>query len=159
MGVTQVPGLTQAQFLRHSSARPVSDASVLRLSVTYRKAAPAARLANAYATEFTRYKTERDVARINKGFRPLQAQIALLRAQGRGSSPFYDTLVQHGLNLEMNRKLLAGEARVLQPADGASSFRPHALRNGILGGFLGALLGIALVVATVWSKKSRSPTG
>jgi hypothetical protein len=34
----------------------------------------------------------------------------------------------------------------VQAADGATSFRPHALRNGLLGGALGVLLGGALAV-------------
>jgi len=65
----------------------------------------------------------------------------------------YGALVQKLVGLKTMGRLPADKARVLQTADRASSFRPHALRNGILGGFLGALLGVALVmVATVLSK-------
>ncbi len=152
-----VPAITPHQFLRHSSAKPQSDASILNLAVVYPKPAVAVRLANAYATEFARYKTEVDLARINDTLRTLQATINSLRAQGRGSSPMYGALVQKLVDPKTMGRLLADNARVLQTADRASSFRPHALRNGILGGTLGALLGVALVVAlTGWrSRKSR----
>jgi capsular polysaccharide biosynthesis protein len=151
-----VPAITPAQFLRHSGARPQSDSSVLNLSVSHRKADAAIRLANAYADQFTRYKTERDLAGIKKVLSQLDATINSLRARGLTGSPAYEALVKHRVELQTAGALLAGRARVLQAAERASSFRPHALRNGIIGGLLGALLGIALVaVVRIWPKNSR----
>jgi len=155
----RVPALTPPQFLRHSSAKPQSDANVLNLSVSYGKAAAAIRLVNAYANQFTRYTAERDLARINKALSEIKAEIESLRAQGLTGSRTYDYLVEKRVQLKTDGALLAHQARVLQAAERASSFRPHALRNGIIGGLLGALLGIALVaVVRIWPKNRGSQT-
>jgi hypothetical protein len=45
----------------------------------------------------------------------------------------------------------------VQPADGATSFRPHALRNGLLGGVLGVLLGVAVAVANRQASRLAQP--
>ena len=155
----RVPALTPAQFLRHSSAKPQSDANLLNLSVSYGKAADAIRLANAYADQFTRYRNERSLAALKKALSDIEAVIESLRPQGLTGSPVYKSLVQKRVDLQTSRVLLAGQVRVLQAAERASSFRPHALRNGIIGGLLGTLLGIALVaVLRIWPKNRGSQT-
>lgn len=143
--VAGVPGISARKFLRHSSAKPESDADVLRLSVTYRSGTTAVRLANAYATEFRRYSHERDTRGIQDVLRKTEAEIRRLRTAGRAGSPAYSALVQQRASLESIASRLLIPMSV-QPADGATSFRPHALRNGLLGGVLGALLGMAVAV-------------
>jgi len=91
-------------------------------------------LANTYASEFARYKTERDVAAVKSAVRSLTVKIGSLQANGATLG-----------------RLLSAQVSVLQPAAHASAFRTHTVRNGLLGGALGGLLGIGLVaVAALW---------
>jgi len=143
--VAGVPGISARKFLRHSSAKPESDADILRLSVTYRSGAAAVRLSNAYAMEFRRFRHEFDIASIREALRPIEVRIKELRARGQAGSVRYATLVQRRLDVESLGALLRGTMTV-QAADGAASFRPHALRSSLLGGVLGVLLGVALAV-------------
>jgi capsular polysaccharide biosynthesis protein len=131
----EVPGLTAAQFLQHSSATPVSDADVLTLSVIYRSSAAAVRLTNAYATEFVRFKDDLNLRTIREILRANEARIDEVRSRGRISS-------------------VSTSTSLVRPADGASSFRPHALRNGLFGGALGALLGVVLVLGLAALRRS-----
>jgi hypothetical protein len=136
-----VSGLTATKFLRHSSATPVSDADVLDLSVIYRPRATAVRLANLYATEFVRLKCAVDLQSIDQALRRLQR-----RLRGRDlHEPRYTELLGAQSALKVFRDQLRNSTSVYRRADGASSFRPHALRNGLIGGALGVLLGVALV--------------
>jgi uncharacterized protein involved in exopolysaccharide biosynthesis len=143
--VAGVPGISARKFLRHSSAKPESDADVLRLSVTYRSGTAAVRLANAYAAEFKRYKHELDMHSVREALRKIEVRIKELRARGQAASATQRDL----LLMRSELKGLAVQQRntmSVQAADGATSFRPHALRNGLLGGALGVLLGGALAV-------------
>lgn len=148
-----VPGMSAAQFLRNSSAKRQAGAEILNLSVVYPKPAVAVQLANAYAMQFARYTTELDVAQIEKALSALKAQIKALRAQGATGSPAFDEAVASRAQLQTTY-VLAHRTSIEQAAEHASSFRPHAQRNGIVGGVLGALLGIALVaVIKIWPNR------
>jgi len=118
-----VPDLSAAQFLRHSSAKLVSDTDILTLSVTYRRRAPAVRLANAYASEFTRYKNELDIRQVQDLLHRLRARIMRLRARGQTVAPVHEALVQQLSDLRDVRVQLVtrsgleeGERRFLVPA-------------------------------------------
>jgi hypothetical protein len=150
-----VPGITAARFLQHSSAKPVPDADILNLSVTYRRRSTAVRLANAYANEFVRFRYEQDLRPVTQALRHYEEVLRRLRARGLTKSDTYLAL----LNIESQVKALGAQlqdhASVLQPADGASSFRPHALRNGLLGAAVGVLLGLALVGVVTGRRRLR----
>jgi hypothetical protein len=153
----QVPGLTAAQFLRHSSARPhsteespatadVLDAPppTLDLLVTYRRRTSAVRLANAYASQFSRYSKERYVREVQGVLRRLDARIKRVvagRASGTGA---YQALVSQRAEVKELLKRSAITMSVLRTKD-ASAVRRHALRNAILGGVVGVALGVALM--------------
>jgi capsular polysaccharide biosynthesis protein len=143
-----VPGITAAEFLRHSSAKPESDADILTLSVTYRKRAPAVRLANAYATELKDYNTELQTAKINATIAAIEKTLKPYRVAGKTTAPTYLGLSGHEGGLRTLRASLAANTSV-QLSESASTFRPHALRNGLLGGALGVLVGVALVLGVV----------
>jgi capsular polysaccharide biosynthesis protein len=151
-----VRGLAPNEFLHRSRAKLQSDAAILDLSVSYPKAAAAVRIANAYANQFTRYKIELDVAQIKEALHAIRRELLSLRDRGVRESDSYDALVQQRIQLETVGHLIANNVKVLQPASSATSVRPHALRNGILGGVLGALLGVALVVG-VAARRQKQP--
>lgn len=153
--IAELPGLTAAQFLQHSSARPVWDADVLTLSVTYRPSAAAVRLTNAYASEFVRFKNNRDLRAIRAALRVTEARIAELRVRGQSDTPAYEALVQTQQQLTTLAIQFARTTSVRERADRASSFRPHALRNGLVGGALGAVLGVVLVLGVAALRRAR----
>jgi hypothetical protein len=162
-----VQGVTAAQFLRHSSAKASSDGSgFLTLSVAYRQRTAAVRLTNAYATEFVRFKNDVDKRNLREAaLRENQGAIKGLRANGLTGIPAFKELVQKQRDLRSGRvSPLSGVAAQVRAdatamrADGATSVRPHALRNGIFGGVIGALLGLALVVAVQRGRWRSGPT-
>jgi hypothetical protein len=137
----------------------VSDADILILSVSYRRRALAVRLANAYATAFAQYNNELSIPRaLDAALARIQARIKRLLVSSSPGTRGYETyqaLVQQRSRLRMLRVSLAHSANVAQRANGASSFRPHALRDGLLGGALGALLGVALCVGVAVRLRKR----
>ena len=132
-----VPGETVVSFLDESRVNPESTADVLDVSVSNRDPGYAERLANIYATEFTRYTTELDTARINETLRTLSVRAKELRAEGAAGSVAYATVIQNQSQLVTVGKLLADNTSVLQQAEEALKVRPRLLRNGVLGVLLG----------------------
>ena len=139
-----VPGVSPGAFLGESSATPRSDADFLNLSVTSPNPQAAVRLANAYAQEFTRYKTEVDTDSVNKAIASNEATLKSLRAQGQVGTPAYDTAVGDLAQLRTFGKLLANNASVQQIAGAASKVRPRPRRSAILAGLLGLVVGLGL---------------
>jgi polysaccharide biosynthesis transport protein len=143
-----VPGLSAGRLLAESSVTPAPDADLLSVAVSDRSPRVAVALANAYANQFTQYKTELDTARINAAVRSLAARTAILRADGQAGSAAYATLIQYQGQLETVGRLLAHNTTVLQPASGAAKISPRPRRDAILAGLLGAVLGLALAFLT-----------
>jgi polysaccharide biosynthesis transport protein len=139
-----VRGMTSGQLLGVSSVSPKADADVLDISVSYSDPRDAVLLANAYAQEFTRYKTELDTARINDALRVLQARTELLQKSGEATSLAYQTLAQYQGQLETIGKLVANSTSVLEPAGGAGQIEPRPRRNLILGGLSGIVFALGL---------------
>ncbi len=82
-----VPGITPGGLLKESYVNPSSDSDILLVGVTDPNRGVATRLANAYASEFTHYKTELDTARVNDALVVLKKRIDALRANGRLPKP------------------------------------------------------------------------
>jgi non-specific protein-tyrosine kinase len=138
------PEVTPGELLSRSSVVPESDADVLDVSVSFPTAADAVRFANAYASEFVRYKTELDTHKINVALQSLRERIKALQRKGQATSPGYSTLVQYQSQLETIGTLLASSTSVLKQAEGAAKVRPRPHRDLLLGGLLGAILGLGL---------------
>jgi succinoglycan biosynthesis transport protein ExoP len=139
-----VPGLTAGRVLRESFVDPSSNSDILTVGVKDRSSAVATRLANTYASEFTRYKTELDTAHINDALAVLKARIDSLRANGATASPAYASLVQTQGDLETIGKLLADNTSVLRPAAGAAKVSPRPQRDAAVGLAFGLVVGLAL---------------
>jgi hypothetical protein len=152
-----VPGMNPGKLLAASVVIPAADADLLRFSVSDAHSRDAIVLVNTYASEFARYKAERDSAAVKSALRSLNMKIESLQANGGTTAPVYSTLIQRRAQLKTLGRLLSAQVSVLQPAEHASAFRTHTVRNGLLGGVLGGLLGIGLVaVAALWlSRKAR----
>jgi succinoglycan biosynthesis transport protein ExoP len=158
VAVARVRGMSAGGLLGSSSVTPNPDADLLDIAVTNGNPEAAVRLANVYANEFTKYRTELDTARINDALEGVKARIKSLRAHGVSiDSPSYATLLDNQTRLETVGKLLADNTYVLRPADGAGKISPRPRRNGILGFLLGGILGIGLAfVAEALDKRVRS---
>jgi polysaccharide biosynthesis transport protein len=139
-----VPGTTAGAVLGALDVTPDAEADLLNFSVSYGNPGDAVVLANAYAREFTRYKTQLDTDQINDALRAAQKKAARLRKNGEARSPAYDALVQEQSKLETAVKLVARSTRVLQPAVGAAKVQPRPRRALMLGGLLGAVLALGL---------------
>ena len=139
-----VPGMTPDKLLRSSSVSPATDADLLTVSVSARNAADAVTLANAYASEFSQYKTQLDTAQIDDALSILRARTDSLAKAGQTNSTDYQALTQYQAQLETIRGLGANITRVLQPAQRASATGARPLRDLVLGALIGAFVGIAL---------------
>lgn len=139
-----VPGMTAGRVLGESDVTPSTDADLIAITVNDGDPNVAARLANTYATEFTRFSKERATTTIDEAIASLQTQINSLAAKGKANTPLYDTLIQQQGQLTTLGKLLAGNSSLLRPAEGAAKIRPRPKRDAILGFLLGAVVGLAL---------------
>jgi uncharacterized protein involved in exopolysaccharide biosynthesis len=157
VAATGVPGMSTGKLLAASAVTPAVNFDLLRFSVSDTHSRYAVLLANTYASEFARLRTERESTGVSVALRSLNTKIEALQAKGATTSPAYSTLLQQRAQLKTLGRLLSAQVSVLQPAEHASAFRTHTLRNSLLGGALGGLLGIGLVaVAALWlSRKHR----
>jgi Mrp family chromosome partitioning ATPase/capsular polysaccharide biosynthesis protein len=152
-----VSGLSAGAVLGASTITPRSDADLLDISVSWDDGTDAARIANAYASEFTRYKTELDTQRIDDALHTLRTRVRALQAQGQTGSSSYSILVQEQSQLETIGTLLANNTSVLQPAVGAGKIRPRPKRTALIGGLLGGVFGLALAfLAEALDRRVRS---
>jgi succinoglycan biosynthesis transport protein ExoP len=158
VAVAGVRGMSAGALLGSSSVTPNPDADLLNIAVTDGNPDAAVRLANAYASEFTKYRTELDTARINDALDGVKARIKSLRAHGVSiDSASYATLLDSQTRLETVGKLLADNTYILRPAEGAGKVSPRPKRNGIIGFILGGILGIGLAFAAeALDKRVRS---
>lgn len=139
-----ISGMTADKVLSLSSAASQTDVDVLNLSATYADAGGATRLANAYASEFKDYNTDRQKAKIDATVAAIHKTLKQYRDT---TSPAYENLSQFEGQLRALGASLAGFTTV-QQAEGASKVRPRPKRSAILGALLGLVLGIGLAFLT-----------
>jgi polysaccharide biosynthesis transport protein len=144
----KVPGLTVGKLLQDSSVASQSDTDLLVFSVTSTDPDLAARLATAYATAYTNYRTQLDTNQLRKAREQLQARIDELQANGvPTTSTLYTTLASRAEQLRTEEALQTSRATVVRPASSGSQIQPRTVRNVALAIMLGALLasGLALL--------------
>jgi succinoglycan biosynthesis transport protein ExoP len=139
-----IPRMTPGRVLDESAVTPSQDADLIFISVEDRDAGAAVRLVNTYANEFTEFTKALATTYIDDAVNTLQVRITSLAAHGQTDSPLYASLVQQQGQLATVGKLLAGNTRVLRPAEGAEKIRPRPRKNAILGFLFGAVVGVAL---------------
>jgi succinoglycan biosynthesis transport protein ExoP len=134
-------------LLRHSSVTPKSDADILVFDVVDDEPAVAARLATAYAREFTLYRTELDTLAVSRAHREVIAKLRDLESRGEQSAPLYETLLDKEQQLSTLQTLQTANASVVRRADGAARVGPRPVRNGVLALVLALVAGLTLAFA------------
>lgn len=131
-------------FLGQSSVAPRNSTDILSFTVTDRDPALAARLASAYALEYSLYRHRLDTGSITNARLLLSRQIAAMQAQGTDHGAVYDSLVEKSQQLRTMEALQGSNATVVRTADGAARLGPHTRRDALLGLILGLGLGVGL---------------
>jgi succinoglycan biosynthesis transport protein ExoP len=139
-----ISGMTPGRVLSESSVNPSADSDIVSISVQDNNPGAATRVANTYATEFTRYSKERATGYIDETVNRLQAELKSLAAHGQRDTPQYDALLQQVGELSTVGTVIGGNFSVLQPADGAGKVKPRPKRDAILGFLFGGVVGVAL---------------
>jgi polysaccharide biosynthesis transport protein len=140
-----IPGLTGGAFEGRASASPdPSGGDVLDLSATAPNATQATTLANAYANQFTDFRTQLWQASNDDGLRKLELLIKAAQANGQTGSQAYDNLLQQKFQLQYDNSVISSITQVLQPAVAAAKIQPRPRRDAVIGALVGLLLGIGL---------------
>jgi polysaccharide biosynthesis transport protein len=152
-----VPRITAGAVLGAANVSPDAEADLLNISVSYGNPGDAVVLANAYAREFTRYKTQFDTAQINDALQALETRAAQLRRSGETESLAYQTLLQEQSKLAAAGKLVARSTTVLERAVSAAKIEPRPRRALMLGALLGLLFALGLAfLAEALDRRVRS---
>jgi tyrosine-protein kinase len=139
---------TPASFLASSSVVAEPDTDLLDFTVVDRDRETAARLANIYAAQFTRYRSELDGAAIDRARQGVSERISELEANGDTNSVVYRNLVEKEQQLQTIQALQTSTLSVVKQASRAYQIQPRPFRNGVFGILLG--LGLGIVLAFIW---------
>jgi polysaccharide biosynthesis transport protein len=139
-----IPGMTSGRVLSESTITPSIDSDILTISVEDPDRTAAERLANTYASQFAEFTTGLATQNVDDALNLLQVRLKSLEGHGQANSALYASLLQQQAQLATVGRLMAGIARVLQPADGAAKIQPRPKRNAILGFLFGGVVGLAL---------------
>jgi capsular polysaccharide biosynthesis protein len=154
---SDIPGLTAGAVLGSSTVTPEPDSDLLRFSVSTPNPDAAVRIANTYATEFTKFKTELDTVRVDNALREIRSRLRSLEARGQSEGAAYQALTQYQSQLMIGRLLLTDSASVLEPAAGASEIGATPQRNMIAGVLLGLVLALGIAfVAEALDRRVRT---
>jgi Mrp family chromosome partitioning ATPase/capsular polysaccharide biosynthesis protein len=146
---SHVRGLTAGDVLAQSSVTPRADADLLDFAVIDPNPAIAARIATAYAQEYTSFRNDLDTAAVRNAISKLQSKIDRLHRRGfKDSSPLVQQLAAAQDKLETSATLLTATRTVIRPAYTGEKVSPQPKRAAALGGLLGLILGIVLALAS-----------
>ena len=144
--------------LASSSVTPRDDSDLLDFQVTDVDSGVAAKLAGAYARQFTEYRRELDAERFRSAIRQLDREIAELQASGASdSSAFLRSLLDSRNELRRLETLQSSNALVLSNPTAGAQIAPTPRRDGILSLGLGLFLGVGL--AFLWEALSIGASG
>jgi Mrp family chromosome partitioning ATPase/capsular polysaccharide biosynthesis protein len=145
-----IPGLSEGDFERNSSASASSVADVLSFSVTNHSPRRAAFLATIFAQQYTVLRRDLDTSALKDAIRNVQAKIDDLGASGAlsTSTQLLTELLATKTRLETAAALQTDNALVIRPATGAAKIAPRPAHDALLGLLFGVVLGLAL--AFLW---------
>ena len=146
-------GLSQDDVRGKIDVQAQGNSNIVTVSATDSSARRAAIIANVFGAQFTAFRRDADVAKIDQATTLLQKRISELPPGGGGD--VRRSLLQNRLTaLETLADLQTGNAEVVQPADVPTSpSSPKIVRNTVIGGLLGVLL--ALAVALILDRVDR----
>jgi succinoglycan biosynthesis transport protein ExoP len=133
---------TAEDLLRHSSVTAKKDTDILVFAVTDGNPTLAARLATAYARQFTIYRKELDTAALERARRGLDTQIQQLETSRLKNPALYADLLSKRQQLLTMEALQTGNTAVVRTADTAVQSQARPLRWAILGFGIGLILGV-----------------
>ena len=135
---------TTDEFLKRSSVTPKQNSDLLDFKVTDSNPAVAARLATAYATQFTNYRRQLDTSAFESARADVTNRLKQLADAGQGDSALYASLVDKEQQLQTLQTLQGSNALVVNSFTDAVQVQPKPVRNAILGLALGLLLGLGM---------------
>jgi succinoglycan biosynthesis transport protein ExoP len=138
---------TANYVLGQTSVYPKGNSDVFVVSVTDPKRGLAVRIANEYARQIVRYRTQLDTASIATARAEAGRKLQALEAAGKENSILYRGLEQKDQQLATLQALQTSRLSVTRVAERAYQVAPRPKRAAGLGIFLGLVVGIGLMLA------------
>jgi capsular exopolysaccharide synthesis family protein len=136
---------TSAQeFLGSSSVSVSPEAEILTFNVRDGEQRMAARMATAYAQQYSRYRRQQDTASIVSAREGVERRVAELEESGEDSGRLYESLLNREQQLQTMVTLQTSNTKVIEAAGTADQVSPQPIRNGVLGLLVGAVMGLGL---------------
>jgi Mrp family chromosome partitioning ATPase/capsular polysaccharide biosynthesis protein len=137
---------TAGEILGETGIAAAPDSDILTFSVIDPDPALAAKIANAYANEFTIYQTEANTAAYDAAAKKIKGHLDELATNGDTNSGVYQALVRNLQEVETLAALQTKNAQLYRPANYAYQVQPRPFRNGVFAVVLGLFLGIGLAL-------------
>jgi polysaccharide biosynthesis transport protein len=127
------------------SVKPNIDSDILVFSSTAANPRFAARVANAYGEQFSKFQRELATRDVKQALRGVEAQINALGSAGAIQKPtIYSSLVEKRSELLTLEVLQTTKALLVQPATLGAQVQPKVARNIVFGLLLGLIAGLGL---------------
>jgi succinoglycan biosynthesis transport protein ExoP len=144
----EATGWDTGRLLANSKVTAVRNSDILSFSVTDEDPALAAKLATAYAREFTVYRRNLDTASLRRARTEVKQRIDALVSSGEERSPLARTLSSKEQQLATLEALQTSNAALVRGATSAGQTSPRTTLNVFLGVVLGLALGLG--AALLW---------
>ncbi len=126
-------------------ASVVNKVDIMQITATDTNPALAADVANTFANEYIKWRTESDQQALTQARVPVENQINAIPENMR-SSPSYQSLVDKLNSLKLAEAMQVGNLQVVKPAAASlNPVSPKPVRNGAIGFITSIFLGIGLV--------------
>lgn len=142
-----ITDMTPQDLLDETDISSSQNSDILVFKVTDGDRTRAGQLANEYADQYTKYRTEIDTAAINRALDEVDRRLNAEDAEGGDSGSLRSTLIEKREQLRTLQALQTSNAFVVRTETLAEQVKPTPLRNTVLGLILGLMLGVALAFA------------
>jgi len=139
-----LPASLAGELLAATTVTTSTDSNLLLFAVQDHDQARATALVNAYARQYTRFRSQIDTAPIARARSYVRRQIRDLRTSGQRGSTLYRQMVNKDTQLQTLQALQTGSSMLVRPAQGAAQIAPRPLRNGLLALLVGVVLAIGV---------------